>query len=179
MSASADSRSAPTEPPAFRVREFRPGDLPACRKLYVEGLIGGRLAENDTGMDIDDIEWAYMKPEGNCFWVAENAAGEVVGMVGVQAPEEDCAEIRRLRVRSDHRRKGIGSALVERALRFCQEKGYLKIQLDTFMEREPAIRLFEKFRFRHSRTRKVGDKELLYFYLDLYMSEGRRPERSE
>lgn len=159
----------------YHVREFRPDDLPACRKLYVEGLLAGRLAENDTGSDIDDIEWAYMKPAGNHFWVAENAAGEVVGMIGVQAHEEGCGEIRRLRVRSDHRRRGIGSALVEAALRFCQEKGYLKIQLDTFVDREAAVRLFEKFRFRHSRSRKVGEKELMYFYLDLYMGE--RPGR--
>ena len=176
MTAPSERRSPAPEPAPFRVREFRAHDLPACRKLYVEGLIGGKLAENDTGMDIDDIEWAYMKPPGNRFWVAENLGGEVVGMVGVQAHEEDCGEIRRLRVRSDHRRKGIGSAPVEMALRFCQEKGYLKIQLDTFMEREPAVRLFEKFRFRHSRTRKVGEKELLYFYLDLYRGEERKPE---
>ena len=176
MSAPA-ARGSPTPDPApWRVRPFKPADLPACRKLYVEGLLAGRLAENDTGMDIDDIEWAYMKPSGNHFWVAENAKGEVVGMVGVQAHEEDCGEIRRLRVRSDHRRQGIGSALVEAALRFCQEKGYLKIELDTFMDREPAIRLFEKFHFRHSRTRKVGGKELLYFYLDLY---GRERDRRE
>jgi ribosomal protein S18 acetylase RimI-like enzyme len=167
--------SGPPETP-FRIRDFRPEDLPACRKLYVEGLIAGKLAENDTGSDIDDIEWAYTKPPGNHFWVAETttAPPEVVGMIGVQAHEAECGEIRRLRVRSDHRRKGIGSALVEAALRFCQEKGYLKIQLDTFVDREAAVRLFEKFRFRHSRTRKVGDKELMYFYLDLYMGEERK-----
>ena len=175
----SDRSSPPAGPAPVTVREFRPEDLPACRTLYVDGLIGGRLAENDTGMDIDDIESAYMKPPSNRFFVAQNSAGEVVGMIGVQAHEEGCGEIRRLRVRSDHRRKGIGSALVEAALRFCQEKGYIKIQLDTFMDREPAIRLFEKFRFRHSRTRKVGEKELLYFYLDLYMGEDRRGEPRE
>jgi ribosomal protein S18 acetylase RimI-like enzyme len=160
----------------FTIRDFRPEDLPACRKLYVDGLLAGKLAENDTGFDIDDIEWAYMKPPGNHFWVAETG-GQVVGMIGVQAHDEGCGEIRRLRVSSDHRRKGIGSALVETALRFCQEKGYLKIQLDTFVDREAAVRLFEKFRFRHSRTRKVGDKELMYFYLDLYMGEDRNVKR--
>jgi len=169
--------SAPDDPSStFRVRDFQCQDLPACRRLYVDGLLGGKLAENDTGFDIDDIEWAYMKPPGNHFWVAETlpVPGEVVGMIGVQAHEAGCGEIRRLRVRSDHRRKGIGSALVEAALRFCQERGYLKIELDTFVERGAAIRLFEKFRFRHSRSRKFGDKELMYFYLDLYMGEGRR-----
>ena len=179
MTAPSEHTSLPPAQIPWGVRDFRPQDLPACRKLYVEGLIGGKLAENDTGFDIDDIEWAYMKLPGNHFWVAETtppggAPAEVVGMIGVQAHEAECGEIRRLRVRSDYRRRGIGSALVEAALRFCQEKGYLKIQLDTFMEREPAVRLFEKFRFRHSRTRKFGDKELLYFYLDLYRGEGPR-----
>src|SRR5690349_851269 len=37
------------------VRTYRPEDLSVCRQLYREGLIGGQLAENDTGLDIDDI----------------------------------------------------------------------------------------------------------------------------
>ena len=166
--------------PTFSVRSFRPADLPACQRLYVDGLIGGRLADNDTGFDIDDIESAYMKRPGNHFWVAVAPPstprrgptlrpGEVVGMVGVQHHDQGVGEIRRLRVATDHRRRGIGSALVETALRFCQERQYLKITLDTYMDREPAVNLFQKFRFRHDRTRRVGEKELLYFYLDLYM----------
>ena len=97
---------------------------------------------------------------------------EIVGMVGVQQHEDNVGEIRRLRVRHDYRRRGIGSALVEVALKFCRDRGYLKIALDTFMEREPAIRLFEKFHFRHSRTRSVMGKEVMHFYLDLYQREG-------
>jgi ribosomal protein S18 acetylase RimI-like enzyme len=162
---------------SFRIRSYTPQDLGACRQLYVDGLIGGRLAENDTGLDIDDIDQAYMRTPGNHFWVAETTpvadgkAGEVVGMIGVQHHEEGLGEIRRLRVRHDMRRKGIGSGLVEQALKFCQENNYLKITLDTFMEREPAIRLFEKFSFKHSRSRNVAGKELMYFYLDLYMRD--------
>ena len=164
---------------SYHVREFRPEDLPACRKLYVEGLLAGKLAENDTGSDIDDIEWAYMKPASNHFWVAQNAAGEVVGMIGVQAHEEDCGEIRRLRVRQDSRRRGVGSALMETAIKFCRERQFLKITLDTFMDREPAVNLFKKFAFNHSRTRTVGEKELLYFYLDLYHSDAPRRGRRD
>jgi ribosomal protein S18 acetylase RimI-like enzyme len=168
----------PTSPDnSFRIRSYMPQDLAACRHLYVEGMIGGKLAENDTGLDIDDIEQAYMRPPGNHFWVAETTAitdgkaGQVVGMIGVQHHEEGVGEIRRLRVRHDMRRQGIGSALVEQALKYCQENNYLKITLDTFMEREPAIRLFEKFRFKHSRSRNVAGKDLMYFYLDLYMRD--------
>ena len=55
----------------INVRSYQSADAPACRKLYVEGLLGGKLADNDTGLDIDDIENAYMRPPGNHFWVAE------------------------------------------------------------------------------------------------------------
>jgi ribosomal protein S18 acetylase RimI-like enzyme len=159
---------------ACQVRSFRPDDLPACRRLYREGLIGGEIAENDTGLDVDDIDSVYMHSPGNHFWVAENPEGQVVGMVGVQHWEEESAgQIRRLRVAEDHRRRGVGTALVETALKFCQENHYLKITLDTFMEREPAIQLFKKFRFRHESTRLVGNKELMYFYMDLYVGSPR------
>lgn len=152
------------------IRSFRPSDLPACRVLYREGLLGGKLAENDTGLDIDDIESAYMKP-GNHFWVAESEDGRIVGMIGVQHHDEGVGEIRRLRVAQDLRRRGIGSRLVEVAVKFCHDHQYLKVTLDTFVEREAAVRLFEKFRFRHSRTRSVVGKELMYFYLDLYSEQ--------
>ena len=66
--------------------------MPACRKLYTEGLLGGKIAENDTGLDIDDIEAVYMHTGGNRFWVAENQLGHVVGMIGVQHHEEGRAK---------------------------------------------------------------------------------------
>jgi ribosomal protein S18 acetylase RimI-like enzyme len=157
------------------IRSFQPQDHPACQMLFVDGLIGGKIAENDTGLDIDDVHGAYMSSPDNHLWIAENQKGEVVGMIGVQQHERGVGEIRRLRVRQDHRRRGIGFALMEAAVRFCKERQYLKVTLDTYMEREPAIRLFEKLHFTHSRTRKVGEKELLYFYLDLYSSDRPRP----
>jgi ribosomal protein S18 acetylase RimI-like enzyme len=160
--------------PDVQIRSFRPEDLSACRKLYVDGLLGGKLAENDSGLDIDDIERAYMRPPGNHFWVAEADGGDLVGMIGVQHYDEAVGEIRRLRVRQDYRRRGIGTRLVEAALKWCQTHNYLKVTLDTFMDREPAIKLFEKFHFKHSKTRSVNGKELLYFYLDIYGGEQRR-----
>jgi ribosomal protein S18 acetylase RimI-like enzyme len=166
--------------PNFLIRSFRREDLPACTQLYRDGLLGGKIAENDTGLDIDDIESAYLNCPGSHFWVAEAPGdpSEIIGMVGVQQHEPSVGEIRRLRVRQDLRRRGIGSALMETALKFCQDQGYLKIALDTFMEREPAVKLFEKFHFRHSRTRNVAGKDVMHFYLDLYQREPGR-QRSD
>jgi ribosomal protein S18 acetylase RimI-like enzyme len=154
------------------IRPFQRGDQEACQTLYHDGLIGStKIAENDTGFDIDDIESAYMKRPGNRFFVAVDSTGSIVGTIGVQHHEDATGEIRRLRVRQDCQRRGIGSSLLETALKFCQENLYLKVTLDTFMSAEPAMKLFEKFRFRHSRSRIVSGKELKYFYLDLYAGE--------
>jgi ribosomal protein S18 acetylase RimI-like enzyme len=157
------------------IRPFKREDQQACQKLYREGLLGAnKISENDTGFDIDDIESSYMKRPGNCFFVAIDPAGVVVGTIGVQHHEDSTGEIRRLRVRQDSQRRGIGTRLLETALKFCQEHLYLKVTLDTFMNAEPAMKLFEKFRFKHSRSRTVAGKELKYFYLDLYAGEARK-----
>ncbi len=155
----------------FEIRSFRADDSAACEALFHQGLVGGGIAENDSGLDIDDIQSAYMKPPGNHFWVAESG-GKIVGMIGVMH-SDGTGEIRRLRVCESHRRRGIGSGLLEAAVEFCQENNYLKVALDTFVERAPAIKLFEKFHFRHDKTRNYSGKELSYFYLDLYSGDNK------
>lgn len=164
------------EPPptiSVKVRSFAPSDAAVCRELYQEGPLGRANARNDTGLDIDDILAAYMSSPDSHFWVAETDSGEVVGMIGAQQHHPGEGEIRRLRVRRDVRRRGIGTSLLETAIRFCRDREHLKLTLDTSIERDSAIRLFEKLRFRHARTRELGDKTILYFYLDLYQGEPR------
>lgn len=155
----------------FIIRSFHPADQAACEALYREGVIGGQIAENDSGLDIDNIQMAYMKPHGNHFWVGETD-GQIAGMIGVMH-SDGVGEIRRLRVGRAFRRRGIGSGLLEVALTFCREQNYLKVALDTFVEREPAVKLFEKFKFTHGRSRNYSGKELMYFYLDLYSGDAK------
>ena len=42
------------------IRTFRSEDASACLQLYREGLLGGKIADNDTGLDMDDIPAAYL-----------------------------------------------------------------------------------------------------------------------
>ena len=158
----------------WKIRDFHPADLPACQKLYVEGLLGGKLSENDTALDLDDIESVYMDSPGNHFWVAENLAGQVIGMIGVQHYDQGVGEIRRLRVAQDHRRRGIGKALLETAITFCRDNQYLKVAMDTFAERLVVVEMFQKLGFRHGDTRHFAGKDLMYFYMDLYSGPPRR-----
>jgi ribosomal protein S18 acetylase RimI-like enzyme len=83
------------------------------------------------------------------------------------------AEVKRLRVEPVHHHRGVGSRLMSVALDFCRELGYLKVVLDTRVERTQAIALFERFGFQLTRTRDVEGKQIHDFYLDLYRQ---RPE---
>lgn len=149
-----------------------PEDHPALRKLFRAGLIEGHVADNDTGADIENIQEAYFSDDGaSALWVAAYD-NDVVGMIGVQKTSDDQAEIRRLRVHTDYRRRGLGAKLMEQALNFCRHHGYLKVTLDVRIEREPAIALFHKFGFALNRTREINGRRTLDFYLDLYREPG-------
>ena len=151
---------------ALRLAE--PRDHPFLRELFRESMLEGLVGDNDTGADIDNLEEGYFSDEGQSgFWVAVHR-DLVIGMVGVQKMADNAAEIRRLRVRGSYRRHGIGTLLMEKALSFCKHHGYLKLVLDVRIERGPAIALFEKFGFAHTRTRDIDGRKLLDFYLDLY-----------
>lgn len=158
----------------YEIRSFQQRDATACKRLYTEGLISKSIAPNDTGWDIDNIEQVYMRSPANHFWVALAPDAQVVGMLGVQHHDAGVGEIRRLRVAKDHRRRGIGTTLLETALRFCQQKGDVKITLDTMMDRDQALPLFEKFHFKLHSSKQLGERELLYFYADLYSTERKR-----
>jgi len=147
-------------------------DFPAIRELFHEGLIEGHIRNSDTGADVENLREAYFNDEGaSGFWVAKIGA-TVIGMIAVQRTDENAAEIRRLRVRDGYRRRGVGTLLVKHALTFCQRQGYLKVVLDVRFDRGPAIALFEKFGFVLARTRDIGGRKTLDFYVDLY----REPE---
>lgn len=174
--------STPTSPDLERLilRSARAEDRATLRHLFTQGVVldtvepshSGDDPGHDSGEDLDRLTETYfneLQPGG--FWVAE-LDQRIVGMVGVLPIGADVAEVRRLRVAPDARRMGIGTKLMEQALGFCRDHAFLKVILDTRIEREPAIRLFEKFGFVLSRTRDHNGRKLLDFYIDLYRDPG-------
>jgi RimJ/RimL family protein N-acetyltransferase len=52
-----------------------------------------------------------------------------------------------LMVAESHRRRGIGRALLQRAVEWARESGVTKLELHVFPDNEPAIALYESFGF--------------------------------
>jgi len=162
-------------------------------RAIVSGLLQGQLGEKEPDDDINDLSQTYLEEgSGSNFWVAElstpvsaDASGNgtvrelksIIGMIGVNRIDMHTVEIRRLRVDPSHRQRGVGTRLIEVALQFCREQGYLKVLLDTRVERTDAIALFERFGFQLTRTREVEGKQVHDFYLNLYRQS--EPSRSD
>lgn len=150
------------------IREATPSDRDSVLALFRDGKLGEQADPADPSDDIDRFETTYLGGDGSGLWIAELEGFGPVGMVGVLLNGDHRAELRRLRVHHDHRNKGIGTKLVSHALQFCRERAYLKVALDTYLDRRPAIALFEKFGFRFAQSREAGARTLQEFYLDLY-----------
>ena len=108
---------------------------------YVERAIADELGR------IGDY---YLADERQGFWVAD----DVVGMVGVERQSDTVAQVRRMVVQRDHRRRGIARALLATAEQFCREAGYASIVLNTSELQQPAMRLYESSGYQRTATAK-------------------------
>ncbi len=157
------------------IRSYRPNDQKDVSRLYIEGLLAGQIAPNDTGEDIENVAEAYFGNERSHLWVA-TINDRTVGMIAVAQESGHTAEIRRLRVDRVYQPTSIAAELVETAIRHCQAHGYLKVVFDTRIDPQSGsdaiVEVFDRFGFQHTRTKTTADKELHEFYLDLYRQRG-------
>jgi putative acetyltransferase len=59
-----------------------------------------------------------------------------------------------LMVAATHRRRGVGTALLEQAVRWSEESGVRKLELHVFPWNAPAIALYERFGFEREGLRR-------------------------
>ena len=92
--------------------------------------------------EVKDLQKMYSLPNGGIFLCEMN--GEYVACVGVRRIDDTRAELKRMYVQPQLQHKGIGTALLESALKLAKECGYKKIQLDTLNTMTPAMNLYLK-----------------------------------
>ncbi len=110
----------------------------------------------------------YLTDDRRIFLVAEYQ-GEIVGMITLAGSSKrkilHKAELG-ISVRKPYWGKGIGSMLMNEALRIAKEKGFKKIQLEVMENNERAIKLYEKFGFELEGRKKKAIR-LNDSYIDL------------
>jgi GNAT superfamily N-acetyltransferase len=140
----------------YTIRPFSEKDSQGVRELILSILTKeypfDKTAYSDS--DLDTIHEVYGGARES-FFVGEEA-GFIVGTVGIKEEEKDSALLRRLFVSPDHRRKGIGSGLLARALEFCRSRGYKQVIFRCTDRMGDAIHLCEKNGFKVAESLDMG-----------------------
>ncbi len=139
----------------MRIRKVRAADLPRLVELYLEAYRGlEEYAEPTPEAAADYLRWLHEScPEG--FWVAE-VNGQPAGFIAAdpdwrgRGREERALEIHEIVVAPDFRGRGIGRALMERALELGRRRG----------RREAALWVGEGNRTARDWYRKLGFEEV-------------------
>lgn len=91
-------------------------------------------------------EGAFLAYLDDCFLVAD-AQGAVVGFLVARVVADE-AEILDLAVAREHRRHGVGAALLRAALELLARRGVARTYLEVRASNEPALRLYASLGFR-------------------------------
>jgi GNAT superfamily N-acetyltransferase len=137
----------PTPPVTIRPVEAR--DVPGVERLLREvlaefGLLFGEGSETDA--QVLALPESYAR-DGGAFWVAEDAAGALVGTCGVSPLEPGVYELRKMYLHRDARGLGAGRRLLDQALAFAQSRGAARMVLDTTHQMTQAIVFYEAHGF--------------------------------
>ncbi|XP_036037977.1 N-acetyltransferase family 8 member 7-like [Onychomys torridus] len=99
--------------------------------------------------DMADITTTYLSSHDSCFWVAESRS-QIVGMVAALSLEKKQKKqlwLRHLSVSLEHRRQGIGKAMVRMVLQFAQARGFTEVVLSTSVFQYAALALYQDMGF--------------------------------
>jgi RimJ/RimL family protein N-acetyltransferase len=145
----------------IQVRRAVPGDAPALVALAeAVGREEGRWILSSEGWRSVGDERRFLRSVQShadaAVYVAEDE-GRVVGRLSLARdphPASRHVADLGLMVAADHRRRGVGKALLAEAVAWSRSVGVRKLELHVFPWNEPAQRLYESFGFEREGYRK-------------------------
>lgn len=146
----------------YVIRAAEPTDAPALVELGRSvGQEPGRWLITTSDWRSPAEERRYLKAlrryEHAAVYVAESSGGEIVGRLSIardQHPASAHVADIGLMVSAEHRRRGLGRALLEEAVGWARDHGVAKLELHVFPHNEAALALYEQFGFEREGYRK-------------------------
>ncbi|HXI12228.1 MAG TPA: GNAT family N-acetyltransferase [Thermoanaerobaculia bacterium] len=129
------------------VEAHAPSMIGEVRSLLGEyaAVLGKDLCFRQFDAELANLPGEYAPPAGRIYLASVN--NETAGCVALRPMSPDAAEIKRLYVRPLFRGKGIGEALVTRAIVEARVFGYRSVFLDTLPSMKSAIALYRSLGF--------------------------------
>jgi len=130
------------------IREATTADLPAVRELFLEyaASLEISLCFQNFEEELATLPGKY-GPPGGCILLGLDAAAPA-GCVALRPIQDGICEMKRLYVRPQWRRGGIGRLLASNIISRAQQAGYDTMRLDTLASLQPAIDLYHSLGFR-------------------------------
>ena len=142
------------------ITPFHPDDQAAVKQLILAGLVEHwGFLDPTKNPDLEDIAASY-RP--GTFLVAR-LDNEIAGTGALIPHQAGTAEIVRMSVAPQHRRKGIGRRILDELLEQAQAQGYRQVILETTDTWQEVIKFYLDCGF-HITHYKDGD---VYFLLEL------------
>lgn len=133
---------------SFCLRPATDADAPQVQELVFGILRAYGLQPDPQGTDADltRLEAFYHPEAGGSFHVAVDAAGRLVGTVGLLRLEAQPGawELRKMYVHPAARGRGLGGRLLDLALEQVRERGGTELYLETAQVLKEAVALYEK-----------------------------------
>lgn len=139
----------------MNLRELRPGDWPAVRKIYEEGIRGG-----DATFETKTPSWERWDAAHPELRLVAERDGAIIGWAALSpASGRHCyrgvGEVS-VYVAEEARGDGLGRALLGKLVEHSEQAGYWTLTAGVFPENEPSLRLHKACGFR-----EVGVRERL------------------
>jgi putative acetyltransferase len=139
-------------PDRLEIRTLELAHVPALLKIIADSRREYGIA--DKGVELlepaDHAIYATYQRQRSLYFVAL-LAGEVVGGAGIAPlPGSDplTCELQRMYLRADVRGRGIGQALMERAIASAKQFLFVRCYLETISQMQPALKFYAKHGFR-------------------------------
>ena len=149
----------------LRIRRYESQDYETVKALHFAGFDQHDMAHDiqehsPYDVDIDNIEDVYLK--GGDFLVGI-LDGEIIAMGAIRKLSKIRAEIKRIRVRKDHQRKGYGQIILKKLIEISGKKGFREICIDALVENTAARHMFEKLQFTETHRGELGPFNVIYY----------------
>jgi putative acetyltransferase len=124
-------------------------DIEHARKLFEEYAqsLGFSLCFQNFDEELASLPGKYSPPEGRLLLAASN--DQIAGCIALRKHDAGTCEMKRLFVRPEFRREGLGRVLIDKLIEEARTIGYSRMCLDTVPGKmDKAITLYHAYGFR-------------------------------
>ncbi len=152
-----------------KIRYATKEDVVILKKMFNKVVQEKRFLPTLQEIDIEEVENGWLDFRFQNSIVVAEIKGEVVGQVQLERLEDAAAQhVCEIGIIIDpgYRGKGVGSALLEKAIQTAKHLGFEKITLSVFSTNNKAIKLYTKLGFI-----EVGRREKQFKIMNEYIDE--------